>query len=282
MSEAPNRKLRNQFPRSLALPSQSSKFWAKEKDRYIRQLLIADIEEITGREAVVYFARLSEGINHSDPDDLSEVIDGIETDDIDLIIQTPGGSVDAVEKFVTVLRQRVKSYRVIVPSLAKSGGTVIAMSSEKILFGVTSELGPIDPQFVLPELGPVPCQFIADDQTQPPILRSMAKSAVDRMGQLAEKILSEGMLKDKDPAAIKEVIQKISSSDTYNSHGAVIDFSEAQELGLSVEWLDPNGDLWRRIWLLNCCYDHDVKVSGVGKILEGGNNSIARPVSYSY
>jgi membrane-bound ClpP family serine protease len=270
----------NQFPRVAQLPSQSSKFWAKEKDRYLRQLLIADLEVQTGRETVVYFARLSEGINHSDPDDLSEVIEGIVGDDIDLIIHTPGGMVDAVEKFVTVLRQRGKKYRVIVPSLAKSGGTVIAMSAETILLGVNSELGPIDPQFVMPDIGPVPCQFIADDETQPPVLRALAKSAVQRMRQLAERILSEGMLKGKSPSELEEVIKKVSSSDTYNSHGAVIDFSEAQKLGLAVEWMKPEDDLWMRVWLLYCCYDHDVKLRNIGKIVEGAKNSIARPISY--
>jgi hypothetical protein len=280
MSKIPTRKLTSQFPRTTALPSQSSKFWAKEKDRYLRQLLIADLEAVTGREVVVYFAKLSEGINHSDPDDLSEIIDGLAGNEIDLMLQTPGGLVDAVEKFVTVLRQRGKKYRVIVPSLAKSGGTVIAMSAESILLGVNSELGPIDPQFVMPNLGPVPCQFIADDTTQPPVLRSLAKSAVDRMRQLAEKILSEGMLKGKTQAELENVIKKVSSSDTYNSHGAVIDFSEAQSLGLSVEWMKPEDELWRRIWLLYCCYDHDVKLRNIGKITEGAVNSIARPSSY--
>lgn len=242
--------------------------------------MISDIEKLTQRELVVYFARLSEGINHSDPDDLSEVIEGITNDDIDILIQTPGGMVDAVEKFVTVLRQRKKNYRVIVPSLAKSGGTVIAMSSEKILLGVNSELGPIDPQFLMSDLGAVPCQYIADDETQAPVVRSMAKSAVARMRQLAERILSEGMLNGHTHDELQEVINKVSSSDTYNSHGAVIDYSEAESLGLAVEWMPPEGDLWRKIWLLYCCYDHDIKLNNIGKIVEGATNSIARPPSY--
>lgn len=207
-------------------------------------------------------------------------MDGLSGKSIDLILQTPGGMVDAVEKFVTVLRNRGLDYRVIVPSLAKSGGTVIALSSEKILLGVNSELGPIDPQFVLPDIGPVPCQFIADDQSQSPTLRAMAQSAVTRMRQLAEKILSEGMLKGKTSTELEDVIKKVSSSDTYNSHGAVIDFSEAVSLGLDAEWMAPDDDLWRRVWLLFCCYDHDVKTRNIGKIVEGAVNSIARPPSY--
>ncbi len=100
------------------------------------------------------------------------------------------------------------------------------------------------------------------------------------MRQLAERILSEGMLKGKTSEELNDVIKKVSSSDTYNSHGAVIDFSEAQELGFSVERMAPEDDFWKRIWLLYCCYDHDVKLRGIGKILEGATNSIARPPSY--
>jgi len=97
------RKLRSQFPRSRDLPSQSSQYWAKEKDRYIRQLLIADIEEDTKRDLVVCFSRLDQSINESDANDLSEILQGVEHDAIDILLHTPGGYVDAVEKFITVL-----------------------------------------------------------------------------------------------------------------------------------------------------------------------------------
>lgn len=279
MSNIPERKLKTQFPRATTLPSQSSKFWAKEKDRYLRQLLIADLEEETGREVVVYFDRMTEGISHSDGEDLSEILEGVRTDEIDLILQTPGGSVDAVEKLISVLRSRVKDYRVIVPNIAKSGGTVIALSSSKILLGVNSELGPIDPQFLI-NSSTVPCEFIARDEAIPMHIRLMAGAAVERMRALATKILSDGMLRSLDSEKLDDVIDKISSSNTYKSHGAVIDYSEAKELGLSVEWMPPDQALWRRVWLLHCCYDHDVRVLGYRKILEGAVNSIRRlPIS---
>ena len=228
---------------------------------------------------MVYFAGFTEGINASDADDLSEIMYGTSGDEVDLIVQTLGGSVDAVEKFISVLRQWKKRYRVIVPNTAKSGGTLIAMSAEKILLGVNSELGPVDSQFFLPEFGSVPCQIIAKDKTQTPIMRSLAESAVERTKQIATKILSEGMLRGKNCKEIKKVIDEVSSSDTYHSHGAVIDFSEAKKLGLAVEWMEPEDDLWKRVWLLYCCYDHDIKARGLGKIIEGARNSIERPPS---
>lgn len=273
------RKMRAQFPRTASLPTQSSKYWAKEKDRYLRQLLITDIEQLTGREAIVYFAQLSDGINHTDPDDLSEILEAVQGKSVDLIIQTPGGSVDAVEKFVSVLRHRVDDYRVIVPSWAKSGGTVIAMSASRILLGVNSELGPIDPHMMLPELGQMPCEFIARDESKDQVLRDYAGANVKRMRGLAEKILRRGMLKELDEEELQATLDKLSSATQYNSHGAVIDFTEAQELGLNVEWMEPDSELWRAVWLLYCLYDHDTKVHDLGRIIEGAINSIGRPRS---
>lgn len=270
------RKLRSQFPRTDALPLHSSKYWAKEKDRLLRQLLISDIETQTGRELIVYFGQLDEGINHTDPDDLSEIIEGLSTKSVDLLIQTPGGDVDAVEKFVSVLNQRVDDYRVIVPSWAKSGGTVIAMSGAKILLGVNSELGPINPQILIPELGPMPCEFIQRDETKDAVLREYAGAAIQRMRGLARKILKRGMLKDLKDEELDQALDKLSSSSQYNSHGAVIDYGEARDLGLAVEWMPPEEPLWRKVWLLYCLYDHDTKSKGLGRVIEGAVFSIAR------
>ncbi|QWC56938.1 hypothetical protein F7D01_07365 [Erythrobacter sp. 3-20A1M] len=135
----------SQFPRTADLTSQSPKYWAKEKDRYLRQLLILDIEEITGRPLMVCFSQLNQPINHTDPDDIAEIIQAIDGDACDILIQTPGGSVDACEKIISVLSKKFSDYRVIVPSWAKSAGTVIALSSNEIVLGINSELGPIDP-----------------------------------------------------------------------------------------------------------------------------------------
>ena len=38
--------------------------------------------------------------------------------------------------------------RVIVPDFAKSAGTLIALAADKIVMSDSSELGPIDPQFL--------------------------------------------------------------------------------------------------------------------------------------
>lgn len=264
------------FPRSNGLPAQSPKYWAKEKDRYLRQLLIGDIEALTKRPLLVYFSQLDQEINHTDPDDISEILSGIDGESVDLFIQTPGGNVDATEKIVCILRQRTKDYRVIVPSWAKSAGTVIAISSAKIVLGINSELGPIDPQIVTGN-GPVPCELIARDPAQPQHVREFLQLHVDRNRVMATEFLKRGMMKGKSDQEVDDVINKISSSAGYKSHGAVIDFAEATQLGLAVEYLEPDDEIWKRVWLLYCMYDYDSKARNIGKFFEGSKYSIGRP-----
>ena len=115
---------------------------------------------MTARPLLVYFSQLDQEINHTDPDDISEILSGIPGQSCDFFIQTPGGNVDATEKIISMLRQRAPDYRVIVPSWAKSAGTVIAISSSQIVLGINSELGPIDPQ-VKTAMGYIPAELLA-------------------------------------------------------------------------------------------------------------------------
>ena len=267
-SENPDKKpeKKSQFPRTSDPPQQSPKYWVKEKDRYLRQILIGDIEAMTKRPLAVYFSQLDQEINHTDPDDLSEILLGINDENVDLLIQTPGGNVDATEKIISVLNYRFKHYRVIVPSWAKSAGTVIALSSNEIVLGVNSELGPIDPQMRTAQGALIPCEILANDTAQPYHVRQICDLTVQRNRQLATDLLKKGMMKGKTDGEIATLVSKISTANSYKSHGAVINHDEASNLGLSVKFLDYKDELWNRLWLLYCMYDYDTKAKNIGKM----------------
>jgi len=195
----------NVFPRTSKLPTQSPKYWVKEKDRYLRQLLIRDIQQDTGRELVVYFTNFASNsmISDNDATDLSELLDDCKTKDIDILIHTPGGIVDACEQVISILKLRLpQGYRVVVPSMAKSAGTVLALSATEIVMGVNSELGPIDPHF-----DGIPAEFIANDPTVSYTFQQIAQNAILRMHKLAKNVLSSRMLKNEDEAKVNELIQ---------------------------------------------------------------------------
>jgi hypothetical protein len=260
------------FPRTSHLPVQSPKYWVKEKDRYLRQLLIEDIQELTQRELVVYFT--NEGvIDFRDADDISEILDDCQTQDIDLLLQTPGGIIDACEKVISILKLRLNTYRVLIPSWAKSAGTIIALASDEIVMGVNSELGPIDPQF-----NGIPAEFIRDDPSQQYPIRQIAESAIARTRKLANQVLRQGMLKGEPHSKISTLVDQISSAQSYSSHGAVINAEEVKSMGLNVSFLPAKDELWKRMWLLYCMYDYDCQRNAYAKVFEGPRVSIARPL----
>ena len=63
-----------------------------------------------------------------------------------VILDTPGGVVEVVERMVTELRSHYSEVLVIVPDRAMSAGTIFALSADRIMMDYFSCLGPIDPQ----------------------------------------------------------------------------------------------------------------------------------------
>ena len=65
---------------------------------------------------------------------------------IAIVLETPGGVVEVVERIVEVIREFYEEVVVIVPNQAMSAGTVFALSADRIMMDYFSRLGPIDPQ----------------------------------------------------------------------------------------------------------------------------------------
>ncbi|WP_292236959.1 hypothetical protein [Mesorhizobium sp.] len=264
------------FPRGNGLPTQSPLYWVGQKDRYLRQVLIRDIEELTGRRLIVYFAnrfRDEAGIDDADPVYLMELLSDISAGDpVDLLIETNGGKTDSTEALVTLLQNRLVDYRAIVANAAKSNGTLLCLAAKSIIMGAPSELGPIDPH-----LNGIPCTVLSDPvvaQSNFP-LHSLALLAMKQTKKLAESLLRNGMLQGSAPGEVERVAQALGSRDTYFSHGSVIDHREAAQLNLKIQYLPPGDELWERIWLLYSMYDFDVRRDNYLKIFEGRARSTA-------
>ncbi|WP_197565155.1 hypothetical protein KV708_08555 [Comamonas thiooxydans] len=259
------------FPRGTKKPAQSPLFWVQNKDRYLRQLLIADIQRSTQRDLLVYFSdcdRSAAQIEQTDDIYLSELLRASKSDSIDLLLETNGGFTDATEKVCSVLTSSGKDIRVIVPRRAKSNGTVITFCGGSIVMGLDSELGPIDPH-----LNGTPCDFIVRIQGIDPLVLLSAQAGILQTKKLASQLLKANMLSGMDEAAIEVLVQRLASRDQYHSHGSVIDASEAQKLGLNVEVLQPTDSLWQQFWLLRTMYAHDCMMHGYSKVFESANVS---------
>lgn len=250
-------------------------FWVQQKDRYLRQLLIQDIEKLTGRRLLVYFAnRYVDGgdINIGDIAHVHELVGDLKGEPTDLLLNTGGGQTDATEAIVSLLKATAVDFRTIVPHSAKSNGTVICLASSEIVMGPPSELGPIDPS-----LSGVPTQILAEQQvalTNFP-LHKAALYAISQTKRLATSVLETGMMKGKTKQEIDHTVQMLASKDMFFSHGSVIDHHEASQLGLKVTYLPDSDELWQRIWLLYCMYAHDVQQVGAVKVFEGRSRSMS-------
>lgn len=62
------------------------------------------------------------------------------------LLNTPGGSAEAAEKMVEMIRHHYSEVFMIVPDFALSAGTILCMSGDRIYMDYSSSLGPIDPQ----------------------------------------------------------------------------------------------------------------------------------------
>jgi len=63
-----------------------------------------------------------------------------------VVLSTPGGEVEAVERMVEMQRHFYSEVYFVIPGLAMSAGTIYCMSGNKIFMDYSSSLGPIDPQ----------------------------------------------------------------------------------------------------------------------------------------
>jgi len=62
------------------------------------------------------------------------------------ILTTTGGSIQAVERMVNILRHHYGKVIFIIPDYAYSAGTILCMSGDEIYMDYRGALGPIDPQ----------------------------------------------------------------------------------------------------------------------------------------
>lgn len=179
---------------------------------------------------------------------------------LDLILHTPGGDMAATKSLVDYLRQMFgKDIRAIVPQIAMSGGTMIALACKEIVMGKHSNLGPIDPQFfgvpahaIKEEFERALKEVQAAPHTAPiwqvilskygPSQISESLKVIAWADQMTREWLKTGMF-DGDQnadAKINRIIQELGDHAITKSHARHISLNSAQNLGLNVTPLEAD------------------------------------------
>ncbi len=125
----------------------------------IRRKYLLKLQQYTKRNTIIYATNWTQCVPNADPEALSiseedlqgfmETVHCLKGDELDLILHSPGGSPEAAEAIVLYLRSKSIDIRVIIPHAAMSAATMIACSSNRIVMGKQSSLGPIDPQIFI-------------------------------------------------------------------------------------------------------------------------------------
>jgi len=261
-----------------------------------RQRLIGEIEDALSKRYggtnrlvsyVLRFGHARTMMHTSDVPSLQSILSSVAgVNQINLLVHSPGGDGTLAEKIVEMCRSYLsgdnRKLRVIVPNLAKSAATILALGADEILMGHVSELGPIDPQIPIIVSGST--QWVsafafveARDKLVKDINRAVQKkeSTVALLQQLASlnipftdemenqidfakktavTLLDKFMLQSRYPqpkARLRkaaEIAEKLLSKQLFPVHGHYISGATAKQMGLEVEVLNKDDELWAKIW----------------------------------
>jgi hypothetical protein len=207
-------------------------------------------------------------ITFEDLNGLMSVVYGMDcTRGLTLLLHTPGGMTNAAESLVAYLRSKFKDFEVIVPTLAMSAGTMIALASDRIVMGRQSQLGPIDPQLTIPPGRAVSARAVVDQfdracrevlenqqaaHVWAPVVASLgpsllveAQNNLDYSESMVAHWVAQWMLSaEPDPvAAGQAVAHHFNDANAHKSHGRRIDRDEARGQSVRVEDLEESQPL---------------------------------------
>lgn len=274
---------------------------APDLDRVRRDHLVR-LSELTGRPVIVYATRWTQPLPGMDPGLVSvsigdvpgfmEVMKDIKEDQLDLIIHSPGGSLEGVEAIVSYLRQKFSNIRAIIPHAAMSAATMLAASCDEIIMGKHSYLGPIDPQLALQTpMGmrmvaaqAVLAQFriaqdeISKDQSKlaswipmlnqyGPDLLVHCQNASDLSVKLVQEWLSRYMLKnDADQAG--RVANWLGDHLDHKTHSRFLHRDDLETRGLKIVRLEDDQELQDAVLSVFHAFSITFTNSGVAKVIE--------------
>lgn len=256
-------------------------------DKFRREKYAA-VEKITGRPLIVYATdflnkdkinacRGDVEIDLTDRDGFLEVTQALEDKAADVMPYSPGGLPEAADSIVHILRSKFDHVRFIIPSVAKSAATMIALSGHELLMEHNAELGPIDPQFRLVKADGTsviaPAQAIIDQfekaqeiigkdpkklaawipilQQYGPSLYQQCLNALELSKRYVGEWLKTGIFNSLDlaaaEAAAKKVVDYLGDHNQFKSHGARVGVAELRKQDVPVKILNEDRPLYETV-----------------------------------
>ena len=254
-----------------------------------RKELYEKLQDIRCRPVIAYVTSIRPGMSGQMAQDcIPYIIEQIESISqeyfaVDFLIISNGGDPIAAQRIVSILRERFDSISVLVPYVAFSAATVLALGADEIIMHPYSNLGPVDPQLTVAHPNRQSSiafssedirnyiEFVKNDlgMTDQSSLAKALESLTSEVGALSmgsskrsqqlTLSLSEKMLMthmdDKGRAA---TIAQILNSNFFH-HGYAVSRAEAKEIGLQVT--EPNTDVETILWDIWKDFDAEMNCS---------------------
>jgi hypothetical protein len=245
----------------------------------LRRGVYRDIEQLRQRPLFVYAARFTDiqqgpiSLDLFDIDGFTDLVDAVDksTSAVDVLIYSPGGSPEATERIVSILRGRFQDdVQFLVPHSAYSAATMLALSGNQIIMHPSASLGPIDPQ-----VNGIPARSIRrgfdkirellrgeGPEALPAYLPLIEKHSIEVLEicddylklskELVTEWLGKYMLTGPESAnTIHDAVEFFADYDTHKTHSRPLMFDKLQGLGLKISIAEsPLRELMREAYVL--------------------------------
>jgi hypothetical protein len=117
------------------------------------------IEKQRGRPLIAYVTSMRQNSAGAiSGDAVAEVQDQLQalpagTKELDLLLLSSGGDATVAWRIVSLIRERVAKFSVLIPQAAYSAATLIVLGADEIVMHSNGNLGPTDPQITAPKPG---------------------------------------------------------------------------------------------------------------------------------
>ena len=295
----------------------SSFDWPTLQEQRKKQL--SRISQLREGRAILTFAsamtkQADISIDYNDRVPIIDQISNLKGDKIDIILETPGGYAEIVQDIIKHIRNRFSEVTMIVPSHAKSAGTIMVMAGDEILMGPASALGPIDAQMYQGGKRFSAHAFLEGfkkiksevedkgylNRAYVPILQNISPGEIqncENVQAFSKKLVTDWLseykfkfwkthsstgkpvtINEKEKRA-KEIAEKLCDHGHWLTHGASISINDLRDMRLIVTDFSENTELFdainRYYILLKMSFD----TTNIFKIYETPNSQIYRFVT---
>jgi hypothetical protein len=245
----------------------------------LRREVYSEIEELRQRPLFAYAVRFVDGaqgpisIDLGDVDGFTDLIDAVDprANSVDVLIHSPGGSPEATERIVSLLRARFNDgVHFLVPHSAYSAATMMVLSGNEVILHPSATLGPIDPQ-----VNGIPARSIRrgfdkirdllkdeGPEALPAYLPLIEKHSIEILEicedslKLSKELVTEWLTRymfsgTESQETIRHAVDFFSDYDEHKTHSRPLMFEKLQKLNLKISIADtPLRELMREAYIL--------------------------------